>query len=73
MSYVLHARTSLGLSQKGFAEKLGVNQSTVSRWEADEASMPTTARMAIAAVVAAGATPVNAASGDAAADREDAA
>lgn len=71
MSIVLDARTALGLSQKGLADKLGVNQSTVSRWEADEASMPTTARLAIAAVVAADG--VNAASGDAAADREDAA
>jgi len=73
MSIVLDARTALGLSQKGLAEKLGVNQSTVSRWEADEASMPTTARLAIAAVVGAAGTPVNVASGDAAAGREDAA
>lgn len=73
MSYVLHARTSLGLSQKGFAEKLGVNQSTVSRWEADEAAIPTTGRLAIAAVVAAESATVTAASGDVVAGREDAA
>lgn len=33
MSEVLAIRTKLGLSQTAFAKFIGVNQSTVSRWE----------------------------------------
>jgi len=44
---VRRARKLLGLTQRAFAERVGVNPNTVARWERDEVTVGSTAAILI--------------------------
>ncbi len=50
MSYIASARRALGLSQKELGEKLGLNQSTISRFETGELEVDERTLLAIDAL-----------------------
>lgn len=51
MSRIQQIRASLGLTQLGFAEAIGVSQGTVSRWESDEMAISTDSWRAVKSAV----------------------
>jgi transcriptional regulator with XRE-family HTH domain len=46
-SEVRRVRKQLGLTQRAFAERVGVNPNTVARWERDELTVGSTAAILI--------------------------